>query len=315
MKRPIALVFPLVALLWAIVLLACPRVAQAATPVTGGNIINQTWTLAGSPYIVQGDIVVPATTKLTIQAGVEVQFATTDGLMTGKDTSEVEMTIRGTLEVQGTAASPVNFRSTSSGAGQWYGVVVDASTAVLTTTELVVQHAQYGFHVVDVAPTLSGFTAHTNTYGVYYTGTGGGAITDAVIRNNSSRGVYVSSSGAGSVSLALTNATLNQNGSYGLYTYTSSPTLTVTVTNSIVTNTSYGIYREVGGGPSSVTVTYSDVWGNGTNYAGTSAGTGSILANPLYVSSSNLRLTSNSPARFASAAGTDIGALPYTSDA
>ncbi|MDI1449505.1 right-handed parallel beta-helix repeat-containing protein, partial [Polyangium sp. 6x1] len=194
MKRPIALVFPLIALLWAVVLLAYPRAAQAATTIPGGNIINQTWTVAGSPYIVQGDITVPAGAKLTIQAGVEVQFGTSDGLATGRDTSEVEATIRGTLEVQGTAASPVNFRSTSSGAGQWYGVVVE-STAVLTTTELVVQHAQYGFHVADAQPALSGFTAHTNSYGVYYTGTGGGSISNAVIRNNGSRGVYMYSSG------------------------------------------------------------------------------------------------------------------------
>src|SRR5215216_3036442 len=36
-----------------------------------------------------------------------------------------------------------------------------------------------------------------------------------------------------------------------------------------------------------------------------------ISANPLYVSSSDLRLTSNSPSRFGAAGGADQGALPY----
>jgi cysteine-rich repeat protein len=314
MKRPIALCFPLIALLWALVLLACPRAAQAATTIPGGNIINQTWTPAGSPYLVQGDIIVPVGAKLTVQAGTEVQFATTDALVTGKDTTEVEMTIRGTLEVLGTAASPVNFRSTTVGAGQWYGVVVEGTTATMTMTDLVVQHAQYGFHVTDGAPTLSNFTALTNSYGVYYTGTGGGSISNAVFRGNSSRGVYSYNTGAGSVSIAVTNTTFNQNGSVGLHFFASGPTLSATITNSIITNHTTGIYKESGAG-TTVAVNYSNVWGNSTGYSGTSAGTGSFSANPLYVSSTNPRLTSNSPARFASAAGTDIGALPYTGDA
>ena len=46
----------------------------ADTPVAGGNLTTQTWTLAGSPYIVQGDAVVPAGQTLTIEAGVQVRF-------------------------------------------------------------------------------------------------------------------------------------------------------------------------------------------------------------------------------------------------
>ena len=102
---------------------------------------------------------------------------------------------------------------------------------------------------------------------------------------------------------------------YGIYVQASEPaTATVNLKNSLVTNNAaYGVYRSAG--MVTVNVTYSDVWGNGTNYTNVTAGIGSFTANPLYVSSSNLRLTSNSPARFAGDAGQDLGPLPYVSDA
>lgn len=49
------------------VLLAALGVASATT-IAGGNIINQTWTPAGNPYIVNGDIAVPSGAYLRIEA-------------------------------------------------------------------------------------------------------------------------------------------------------------------------------------------------------------------------------------------------------
>src|SRR6185369_9755424 len=48
---------------------AAASAAHANTIETGGNVINETWTPAGSPYIVQGDITVPSGAFLTIEAG------------------------------------------------------------------------------------------------------------------------------------------------------------------------------------------------------------------------------------------------------
>ena len=47
--------------------------ALAATNVPGGNVGNQTWNLAGSPYNVQGDITVQLGATLTINAGVRTE--------------------------------------------------------------------------------------------------------------------------------------------------------------------------------------------------------------------------------------------------
>ncbi|UQA54995.1 DUF4215 domain-containing protein [Polyangium aurulentum] len=318
-KHPLGRIAPLIALLWALLVIALvPRSARAATTIAGGNIINQTWTPAGSPYIVQGDATVPSGATLTIQAGTEVQFASTDGLGSGLDPSEVELTIRGTLNVQGTVASPVTFKSQSgAGASAWHGVVVDTATASISTANLTVQNAYYGFYITDGTHTLNGITAHTNAYGVYFDKKGGGSVVNSIVRNNTSNGIEQSAFNNSSTSVSVTNSTVYGNSSYGIATYADTgSTAAMTVKNCVVTNNSTGIYRGVGYGTTTVGVTYSDVWGNSSNYANASGGAGTFSSNPLYVTApSNLRLTSNSPARFASDSGGDIGALPYTNNA
>jgi hypothetical protein len=100
------------------------------TIIAGGNIINQTWTAAGSPYIVQGDITIPSGSILTIEPGVIVKFATSDNLFSGINSLKCELTIQnnGTLFVQGTAISYITFtsNSTTPTVGDWYGLVVNS---------------------------------------------------------------------------------------------------------------------------------------------------------------------------------------------
>ncbi|WP_437617054.1 right-handed parallel beta-helix repeat-containing protein [Sorangium sp. So ce834] len=318
-KRPIALAVRCLVLLWAFaVLLALPRAARAETVVAGGNIINRTWDPAGSPYIVQGDIIVPAGARLTIQAGTEVRFASSDGLGTGLDTGEVEMTIRGTLDVAGTAASPVIFRSQAGGgAREWYGVVVDAPTAVLTTNELVVQNASAGFHVIDGVLTLDRVVAHTNAYGAVFSRNGSATLTGWTVRNNTDGGLYISSTNRGVSTVSISGSTIHANRGAGVEVRAEAGSrATVDIKSSIVTNnTGPGITRRAEYGTTVATVTYSNVWGNGPNYVSVDPGEGALSANPLYVGApQNLRLTSNSPCRFAGELGGDIGALPYTGD-
>ncbi len=301
----------------AVLAIAMPREALAATTITGGNIVNQTWTMAGSPYIIQGDITVPVGSTLTIQAGVEVQVGTSDGLGTGRDLNEVEVTIRGTLISQGTAASPVTFRSLSAGAGQWYGIVIDNAGAMLTTNNMVVQNATYGFLVSDSTPTLNGLTATGNAYGVYYERAGGGTISNSVFRGNTVAGVYMYTTNSSMATVTINQSTLHGNTSYGVYAESATgSSAAMNITNSILTQQQYGVARYTSLGNTTVSVTYSDVWGNTSgNYSGVTPGTGTFSGNPLYVTApTNLRLTSNSPCRFASSSGTDIGALPYTAD-
>ena len=96
--------------------------AAAATTIAGGTIVNQTWTAAGSPYVIQGDITVPAGSTLTIGAGVEVQaVGNSDAQGAGNNTTRVEILIEGTLAVNGTAGSPVVMRSSVATAARGTG--------------------------------------------------------------------------------------------------------------------------------------------------------------------------------------------------
>ena len=73
---------------------------QASTNISGLISSNTTWTLAGSPYIVTGDILVDANVLLNIESGVAVKF---DG--------GTNLIVDGTLVADGDETSQITFTS------------------------------------------------------------------------------------------------------------------------------------------------------------------------------------------------------------
>jgi hypothetical protein len=147
--------------------------AHAETVIGGGNIINQTWTPAGSPYVIQGDITVPGGAFLTIQAGTTVRIASGDSQASGLNTSRTELTVNGSLDVQGTAANPVTFAAqTGTSPGTWYGIVITGTATGATIEHATIEHAYRGItnQMTGAVLTMRDSTvSDTSSYGIFLT--------------------------------------------------------------------------------------------------------------------------------------------------
>lgn len=116
-------------------------------------------------------------------------------------------------------------------------------------------------------------------------------IRNCLLRNADYEGLDID--GASS-DVTVWNSTIVDNGDNGIQLRNGS----VVVTNSIVAfNGGFGLQRESG----IFTHTYNDVYSNGTDYVGTSAGTGEISSDPLFLAANDYRLGSGSPAADAGA--------------
>jgi hypothetical protein len=92
----------------ALILLAA-SVVSAQTVIPGGNV-SGTWNLAGSPYLVEGEITVPTGQTLTIEPGVTVDFQ-----------GHYKMIVNGTLTAVGDADNMITFTADNSVSG-WHSI-------------------------------------------------------------------------------------------------------------------------------------------------------------------------------------------------
>ena len=110
-----------------------PAAAAGPTPVCGA-LANQTWSLAGSPYVVcSAGATIPATAMLTVQPGVTVQFSPTAALQ-----------VAGTLNALGSTTQTITFTGVTAAAGSWHGLTVDNTALAPASANLAYATFDYG---------------------------------------------------------------------------------------------------------------------------------------------------------------------------
>jgi hypothetical protein len=223
------------------------------TVVPGGNLPTQTWTEAGSPYLVQGDVTIPAGAVLTLQWGTIVQFADSDAMAAGDDVDRVEVIVDGSLVVAGTQSQSVTMQpATGAAAGTWHGVIVSATASSASIQFLQQIGAQDGIRSRAPGSTLavsdSTFTSNANA-GIFLEA-GRPSIIDVEIADSGGSGLVTAPSS--SAAPTLNRVTVAGSEVDGLRLAATSGT--TTVTNSTVGgNGRYGILKNGSGASLSVT--------------------------------------------------------------
>ncbi len=163
-------------------LLAISPVIFAQTNIPGGNV-SGTWTTSGSPYLVQGSIMVPLDSTLTIQAGVIVNFQ-----------GHYKFLVLGRLLAIGTETAIIDFMTDNISTG-WWGLRFDHTSNSNDSSILEYCKVRFG-RAVDPEHDAGGIRidhyskvriSHCQIQNNYATGYGSGIYcfySNPVIRNN-----------------------------------------------------------------------------------------------------------------------------------
>jgi len=107
----------------------------AATTVFGdtvvpGGTVSGTWSITGSPYLIQGDITIHAGSTLSIEPGVVVNFH-----------GHYQIYVNGALEALGTAQDSIVFTAADTATG-WQGIRIDAGIDSTHLEYCIIEHGR-----------------------------------------------------------------------------------------------------------------------------------------------------------------------------
>ncbi len=122
---------------------------------------------------VEEDILVPNGVTLTILPGAVLRIHPTDSTKTDPEylSPLTEITVRGTLRAEGTAASPILFSMTEGEKPEgWAGIIIDGGTVVLRSCTI--RNAETGVYALKGSATIDSSIVRDNRYGIVAQGAG-----------------------------------------------------------------------------------------------------------------------------------------------
>ena len=112
-------------------IVSCFSISYSQTSVPGGNV-SGTWTLAGSPYLINGSIQIPNGQTLTIEPGVTVNFQ-----------GSYKLYVQGRILAIGTVGDTITFTASDTTTG-WKGIRFDNTPTTNDSSKFFYCKVQYG---------------------------------------------------------------------------------------------------------------------------------------------------------------------------
>jgi len=218
------------------------------THIPAGNV-NGTWNVAGSPYIVDGEIQIIVGDQLTIDPGISVEFS-----------GHYKFIIKGRLLAEGALGNNITFSAQTPATG-WHGLrFIDTNTNGQDSSKIVYCEIEDG-KATGTSPDYRGG-------GIYCSNSSDILIRNSTLSNNSaiSNGgaIYLSESDVVFNNVIITDNTASGAGG-GIYLYDSDPVLNeVIISNNTATYDGAGINCF----NSNPTITCSQIYGNTTQWNG-----------------------------------------------
>jgi parallel beta-helix repeat protein len=172
-------------------LIVSPRVS--AGTVVGGYIDSDiTWTSDGSPYWVEGDVIVRNRATLTIENGIDVLFNGTYSIYV-----EVGAMLRVNKFSEPRTYTLFSSNFSTKSIGDWRAIQFnDTSYDGSVIRDSIIEYATYGIRLESASPAIHNNTIRNCTYGIY-SNYGCPTIDNNTIENCTEDGIYISGNDPG----------------------------------------------------------------------------------------------------------------------
>jgi len=192
-------------ILFLIILISSALLGNCQTIIPGGSV-SGTWTMAGSPYIIQGAIMISNDSTLTIEPGVMVEFQ-----------GSYKFLVLGQLLAMGNPTDSITMTATDTTNG-WLGIRFENTASTNDTSKIEYCKIQYG-KATAASPNDCGGAFYFNNF------------SKAIISNSLISNCTADSDGGGIYCLNsspyISNNSISNNNAYsaggGIYCYNSSP--------------------------------------------------------------------------------------------